>query len=67
MSNRRDFLKIAGLGALGLAVACKGPHIFNIKKGDGKMHLRFFPYELELRHTFTVASYSRKTTPDVQV
>ena len=67
MSNRRDFLKIAGLGALGLAVACEGPHIFNIKKGDGKMHLRFFPYELELRHTFTVASYSRKTTPDVQV
>ncbi|MBQ4184017.1 MAG: dipeptide epimerase [Bacteroidales bacterium] len=67
MSNRRDFLKIAGLGALGLAVACEGPHVFNIKKGDGKMHLRFFPYELELRHTFTVASYSRKTTPDVQV
>ena len=67
MSNRRVFLKIAGLGALGLAVACEGPHIFNIKKGDGKMHLRFFPYELGLRHTFTVASYSRKTTPDVQV
>jgi L-alanine-DL-glutamate epimerase-like enolase superfamily enzyme len=31
------------------------------------MHLKFFPYELELTHTFTVASYSRKTTPDVQV
>ena len=30
------------------------------------MHLRFFPYELKLRHTFTVASYSRTTTPDVQ-
>ena len=67
MSNRRDFIKMAGLGALGLAVACEGPHIFNINKGDGKMHLRFFPYELELRHTFTVASYSRKSTPDVQV
>ena len=67
MSNRRDFIKMAGLGALGLAVACEGPKIFNIVKGDGKMHLRFFPYELELRHTFTVASYSRTTTPDVQV
>ena len=31
------------------------------------MHLRFFPYELKLRHVFTVATYSRSTTPDVQV
>ncbi len=31
------------------------------------MELKFFPYELQLRHTFTVASYSRTTTPDVQV
>ncbi len=31
------------------------------------MKLSFFPYELKLRHTFTVASYSRTTTPGVQV
>lgn len=31
------------------------------------MTLRFFPYELKLRHVFTVATYSRSTTPDVQV
>ena len=31
------------------------------------MQLRFYPYELQLAHTFTVSSYSRKTTPDVQV
>ena len=31
------------------------------------MSLRFFPYELKLRHVFTVATYSRSTTPDVQV
>jgi L-alanine-DL-glutamate epimerase-like enolase superfamily enzyme len=31
------------------------------------MQLRFFPYELQLAHTFTVATYSRTTTPDVQV
>ena len=31
------------------------------------MHLSFFPYELKLQHTFTVASNSRTTTPDVQV
>ena len=29
--------------------------------------MSFEPYELKLRHTFTVASYSRTTTPDVQV
>lgn len=31
------------------------------------MKLRFFPYELKLKHVFTVATYSRTTTPDVQV
>ena len=31
------------------------------------MKLSWAPYELQLRHTFTVASYSRTTTPDVQV
>ena len=33
----------------------------------GKMKMTFFPYELKLRHVFTVATYSRTTTPDVQV
>ena len=31
------------------------------------MSLRFYPYEQQLAHTFTVSSYSRTTTPDVQV
>jgi L-alanine-DL-glutamate epimerase-like enolase superfamily enzyme len=31
------------------------------------MKLTYFPYELKLRHVFTVATYSRTTTPDVQV
>jgi len=69
MQNRRDFLKTSALAVAGVALAgCTGgPHKFNIGTGDGRMHLKFFPYELELTHTFTVASYSRKTTPDVQV
>ena len=69
MQNRRDFLKTSALAAAGMAlVGCTGgPERFNIVKDDGRMHLKFFPYELELTHTFTVASYSRKTTPDVQV
>ena len=69
MQNRRDFLKTSALAAAGVALAgCKsGPQTFNIVKGDGKLHLKFFPYELKLAHVFTVASYSRTTTPDVQV
>ena len=76
--NRRDFLKdaaIAGVGA-GLAACsspvgdgCKNPQpgcLFT-HGGKARMHLTFAPYELALRHTFTVSSYSRKTTPDVQV
>lgn len=31
------------------------------------MTLRFYPYTLELKHTFTVASYSRSTTPVMMV
>lgn len=32
-----------------------------------RMKLTFAPYELMLRHVFTVASFSRSTTPDIQV
>lgn len=35
--------------------------------GTARMKLSFEPYELKLRHVFTVSSYSRTTTPDVQV
>lgn len=71
--KRRNFLKTAGLAAAGVALAGCAPGGSGIsapvklRKGDGRLHLNFFPYELQLRHTFTVASYSRKTTPDVQV
>lgn len=78
MQNRRDFLKTAAFAALGsgmvmneaLAAEKKRGAWFNlnIKSGAGtQMKLRFFPYELKLRHVFTVATYSRSTTPDVQV
>ena len=78
--KRRDFLKTAALGTVaagtsaiggGLLTGCKAdkPEIFNFNKlgTGGGMKLSFEPYELQLRHTFTVSSYSRKTTPDVQV
>ena len=76
--QRRDFLKISAFGAVaastagaGLLSGCAGSSSegFNINRlGQGKgLKLSFEPYELQLRHTFTVASYSRKTTPGVQV
>ena len=69
MQNRRVFLKTTALAAAGLALSgCKigGKPIRSRGSGEG-LKLKFFPYELQLRHTFTVASYSRTTTPDVQV
>ena len=78
--KRRDFLKtaalgtaVAGLAGTGLVCGCGTDEgtsqRFNFNKlGTGKgLKLTFQPYELQLRHTFTVASYSRKTTPGVQV
>ena len=83
--NRREFLKVAGLAAVGasLAVGCHnrrpqdgpepGPGGDTLKPdepitpGSRHMKLSFYPYELQLQHTFTVSSYSRTTTPGVQV
>ena len=81
--NRRDFLRIAGLAAVGagLALGCgtrKRPEEAPEKEpqdvepepkpaGPRRMQLHFYPYELQLKHTFTVSSYSRTTTPGVQV
>ena len=74
--KRRDFLKTACVGAIAAGagstlIGCTSgkPETFNFNKlGTGKgMKLSFEPYELQLRHTFTVSSYSRKTTPGVQV
>ena len=76
MTDRRSFLKTAALVAVGtgagLTIArCKGKKDTlaapNINHGTGaRLKLRFFPYELKLRHVFTVSSYSRSTTPDLQ-
>ena len=67
--KRRNFLKTTALAAAGVALSgCKigGKTLTAGGSGSG-LQLKFFPYELQLRHTFTVASYSRTTTPDVQV
>lgn len=75
MLNRRNFLKTAAFatvssGLFSHKVYAHTPHPLHINRLTGarpRMTLRFFPYELKLRHVFTVATYSRSTTPDVQV
>ena len=39
----------------------------NVNGLSSSLRMSFEPYELQLRHVFTVSSYSRKTTPGVQV
>jgi len=79
--SRRDFLRVAGLAAVGagLAIGCGQRKRVEepveeeplgeepVVAGPKRMKLRFYPYELQLQHTFTVSSYSRNTTPGVQV
>ena len=81
--NRREFIKTATSAVAGAAVGAATSYaVQQVKKrtvgasvegyhvntsGSARMKLSFEPYELQLRHTFTVASYSRTSTPDVQV
>lgn len=78
--KRRDFLKKGALAAAGAGLLGSGTTLargleltddhksvnFNVN-GKARMHLTFEPYELKLKHVFTVSSFSRSTTPDVQV
>lgn len=75
--KRREFLRktvlygSAAIFAPSLLASCAsretGKPVVHHNPHRGKMNLSFFSYELQLRHTFTVATYSRTTTPDVQV
>ena len=67
--KRRDFLKslavIGGVSMINLPALAD-----NLVKGSrsavgGKMKLSWKPYELQLKHTFNISTYSRKTTPIV--
>lgn len=78
--KRRDFLKKGALAAAGAGLLGSGTTLakgleltddhksvnFNVN-GKARMRLSFEPYELKLKHVFTVSSFSRSTTPDVQV
>jgi len=76
--KRREFLKTTALATAGAAIlgSCspngdrkrddRAPKPYKVG-GKERMKLTWESYELQLAHVFTVASYSRKTTPDVQV
>lgn len=68
--DRRKFLVSAGLGTMALVspISLSAVGTATRKTGKtGRLNLHFSPYELQLRHAFNLAKYSRTTTPDVQV
>jgi L-Ala-D/L-Glu epimerase len=72
MSTRRKFLSDCGIlaGGAGFSyLSLTNPYDMGKEKKVGKrpgMTLQFKPYELHLKHVFTLASGSRTTTPGVQ-
>jgi L-Ala-D/L-Glu epimerase len=69
MSSRRKFLTDCGVlaGSAGFSYLALGRHdwaeITKKSKKSSGLTLRFKPYELHLKHVFTLASGSRSTTP----
>ena len=75
--DRREFIKGAMMGAAMIAApkwmtaaaatySAAGEPV-KAASGAGRMKLSFAPYELQLRHSFNLAKFSRTTTPDVLV
>ncbi len=65
-TNRRDFIKNSTIFALGGMVLPNLSYPDMTKKGrlpKNGLKLSFEPYELQLKHVFTLATSSRSTTP----
>ena len=66
--KRRNFLKTtaSAVAAGGLSIAASAQNNKNVpSQTKGKMKLTYRPYDLQLRHVFTIANSSRTTTPVV--
>ena len=67
--ERRNFLKATALTALTiplpLSLKAQSIQANKLPAGNKKMKLTFRPYDLQLRHVFTIANFSRTTTPIV--
>ena len=61
--NRRNFAKTLGVASIGSLIPRTASAATPSVIKSGKMKLSFKAYDLQLTHTFTVASYSRNTTP----
>ena len=70
-SNRRNFIKKSALVAASLTIPSTNimakDRLINrpASRTTGKMKLTWTPYDLQLRHTFTISGFSRTTTPVV--
>jgi L-alanine-DL-glutamate epimerase-like enolase superfamily enzyme len=66
---RRNFLKTAALTALAMPLPLSLPAQANRTNkslpGSKTMKLTFRPYDLQLKHVFTISNFSRTTTPVV--
>ncbi len=64
-TSRRNFIALAGISAAGYSLGnlAFAGHAFNHAASNGKMKLFFEPYNLALRHVFTIAGSSRTSTP----
>ena len=63
--NRRNFAKTLGIATVGVVMPKMSFGTPPAVIKNSKMKLSFRPYELQMEHTFTVAEYSRNSTPDV--
>lgn len=69
--SRRNFLKTSAVLAATAAVTspaqlfAKGMQGQQKKPASGKMDLTFEPFEAKMKHVFTIANFSRSTTPIV--
>jgi L-alanine-DL-glutamate epimerase-like enolase superfamily enzyme len=72
MMKKREFIKYGGLIA-GIVISGNSTGIVNesmksinpVKRKATSLKLKFIPYDLQLKHVFTIASNSRTSTPVV--
>ncbi|HPB04934.1 MAG TPA: dipeptide epimerase [Prolixibacteraceae bacterium] len=68
-TNRRNFIRTTGLLAIAstasIDTVLATTATFPSKNKTNGLSLSFVPHELQLKHVFTLANSSRKTTPDV--
>jgi len=67
--SRRNFMRTVGLTALattaGIEALFSSADNKSVRKPGKGLSLRFLPYDLQLRHTFTLSNSSRNSTPDI--